>query len=134
VIAGANVPDCKPLASAIEAIVVERPGPEEGEPHLCLDAGFDTPSGDEAVESGGYVGHVRPSGNRARAERRPGRRKPRRWVVERTLSWLSKCRGILVRYDKKDANYLGLIQLACGLLWFRRLHRIGASGATHSAA
>ena len=24
----------------------------------------------------------------------------RRWVVERTLAWLSKCRAILVRYDK----------------------------------
>jgi transposase len=51
-------------------------------------------------------------------------------VVERTLAWLSKCRGILVRYDKKDGNYLGLIQMACGLLWYRRLHRIKASDAT----
>ena len=27
--------------------------------------------------------------------------KARRWVVERTLAWLSKCRGLLVRYEKK---------------------------------
>ena len=45
--------------------------------------------------------------------------------MERTLAWLSKCRAILVRYDKKDANYKGLIQLACALLWCRRLHRLG---------
>ena len=32
---------------------------------------------------------------------------------------------ILVRYDKKDINYLALIQLACGLFWYRRLHRMG---------
>jgi len=114
VIAGANVPDCKLLEATIEAIVVERPDPGEVEQHLCLDAGFDNPSGRKAVEAGGYVGHIRPSGNGARGKRRPGRRKPRRWVVERTLGWLSKCRGILVRYDKKDVNYLGLIQLACG--------------------
>ena len=56
--------------------------------------------------------------------RTPGH-KPRRWVVERTLAWLCKCRGILVRYDKKDENYLGLIQLACALFWYRRLHRLG---------
>ena len=31
----------------------------------------------------------------------------RRWVVERTLGWLSKCRAILVLYDKKASNYLG---------------------------
>ena len=47
------------------------------------------------------------------------------WVVERTLSWLSKCRALLVRYDKKAQNYLGLLQLACALLWFRRMLRIG---------
>jgi putative transposase len=51
--------------------------------------------------------------------------KPRRWVVERTLAWLCQCRGILIRYDKKAENYLGLIQLACALLWYRRLHRLG---------
>ncbi|MDP8940642.1 MAG: hypothetical protein M3N10_10215 [Actinomycetota bacterium] len=32
--------------------------------------------------------------------------------VERTLGWLSKCRAILVRYEKKAVNYLGLIQVA----------------------
>ncbi|MBI1826951.1 MAG: transposase, partial [Planctomycetes bacterium] len=50
--------------------------------------------------------------------------KPRRWVVERTLAWLSKCRAILIRYDKKACNYLGLLKLACALLWFRRLWRL----------
>ena len=48
----------------------------------------------------------------------------RRWVVERTLSWLSKGRGILVRYDKKPTNYLGLLQLACALIWYRRQRRL----------
>ena len=46
------------------------------------------------------------------------------WVVERTLAWLSKCRAVLVRYDKKAANYLGVLQLACALLWFRRQWRL----------
>jgi hypothetical protein len=27
-------------------------------------------------------------------------------------------------------NYLGLIQMAWGLLWYRRLHRMGRSHAT----
>ena len=44
----------------------------------------------------------------------------RRWVVERTLAWLSKCRAILGRYDNKASDYVGLIQLACALLWYRR--------------
>lgn len=45
----------------------------------------------------------------------------RRWVVERTHAWLSKCRGILVRYEKKSANYVGMLHLACDLLWLRRV-------------
>ena len=37
---------------------------------------------------------------------------PRRWVVERTFGRLSKCRGLLARYEKKSENYLGLLQFA----------------------
>ena len=48
----------------------------------------------------------------------------RRWVVERTLAWLSKCRALLIRYDKHAANFRGLLQFACALIWFRRLHRL----------
>jgi transposase len=44
--------------------------------------------------------------------------------VERTLAWLSKCRALLVRWDKKACNYLGLLNLACALLWFRRYRRL----------
>jgi putative transposase len=127
VIAGANVPDCKLLGETIAAIVVERPDPAVTEQNLCLDAGYDNPSGREAVTGNAYVPHIRPAREDRRAKRRPGRRKPRRWVVERTLAWLSKCRALLVRYDKHDENFLGLIQLACGLLWYRRLHRLKAN-------
>ena len=51
----------------------------------------------------------------------------RRWVVERTLGWLSKCRALLVRYEKKAENYLGLIKVACILIWYRRQHRLSLS-------
>jgi putative transposase len=127
VIAGANVPDFKLLGETIEAVVSERPDPEEVEQHLCLDAGYDNAPAREVVESHRYVGHIAPARPGPRPKRRPGRRKARRWVVERTLAWLSKCRALLIRYDKHDENFLGLIQLACGLLWYRRLHRLKAA-------
>ena len=127
VIDGANIPDMKLLEATIEAIVVERPEPEKLEQNLCLDRGYDNPTGHSVTERFGYVGHIRPIGDDRRAKRRPGRRKARRWVVERTLAWLSKCRALLIRYDKHDSNYLGLIQLACALLWYRRVHRLMAA-------
>jgi len=105
-------------------VVVERPDPEQVEQHLGLDAGFDKKPIQELIERYGYLGHIRPASEGPRPQRRPGRRKARRWVLERTLAWLSKCRGLLIRYDKHHENDLGLIQLACGLLWYRRLHKL----------
>ena len=127
VIAGANVLDFQLLEETIRAVVVDRPAPDAAEQHLCLDAGYDNAPTREVVERHRYVGHTRPAREGPRPKRRPGRRKARRWVVERTLGWLSKCRALLVRYDKHDENFLGLIQLACGLLWYRRLYRLKAA-------
>jgi putative transposase len=127
VIAGANVPDMKLLEATIEAIVVERPEVKDCEQNLCLDRGYDNPTGHDVTKRHNYVPHIRPIGEDRRGKRRPGRRKARRWVVERTLGWLSKCRGLLIRYDKNDFNYLGLIQLACALLWYRRIYRLQAA-------
>jgi putative transposase len=127
VIAGANIPDFQLLDETIRAVVTNRPDPAEVEQHLGLDAGYDNAATREVVEGHGYVGHIRPARPGPRPKRRPGRRKARRWVVERTLAWLSKCRALLVRYDKHAENFLGLIQLACGLLWYRRLYRLNAA-------
>ena len=41
--------------------------------------------------------------------------------MERTLGWLLKCWAILVLYEKKAFNHLGLVKVACTLLWYRRL-------------
>ena len=123
VVAGANVPDAKLLDATIRAIVLERPTPEPGYPqHLCLDKGYDNLDGWGACVDHDYLPHIA----RIRDQRppRPTRHPARRWVVERTISWLSRCRGILIRWEKKAEHYLGLLKLACALLWLRRLHRL----------
>ncbi len=126
VLAAANVNDHLLLRETIEAIVVERPEPTAAAPqHLCLDADYDNPKGREAAAAGQYTPHIVPVRQEQRSQTRTKGAKPRRWVVERTLAWLCKCRAILVRYDKKDENFLGLVQLACALCWYRRLHRLG---------
>lgn len=128
VIAGPNVPDFKLLEATLDAIVVKRPEPtEEKLQHLCLDKGYDNRPSRELVKERSYVAHIRRIGEEKLDEARKKRYPARRWVVERTLGWLSKCRAILVRYDKKAANYLGLIKVACILLWYRRQHRLSLS-------
>jgi hypothetical protein len=46
----------------------------------------------------------------------------RRWVVEACHSWLNRNRGILIRWSKKDENHLAFLQLASGLIAFKRAH------------
>lgn len=124
-IAGANAADITLLEATLDAIVVERPEPTEEEPqHLCLDKAYDSSTGYAICEQFGYTPHIRRIGEEKRNEQGEKRCPARRWVVERTLAWLSKCRGILIRYDKKAECYLAQVKLACALLWFRRLHRL----------
>ena len=126
VIVGANVPDFKLLEATLDAVVIERPRPSQSAPqHLCLDKGYDKgPALEEAVESRDYTSHIRRIGEEKLHEVGEKRYPARRWVVERTLGWLSKCRAILIRYEKKAVNYLGLIKVASILLWYRRQHRL----------
>jgi putative transposase len=125
-IAGANVPDAQLLDATIEAIVLERPEPEpDFEQHLALDKAYDNDTGYLACIDHGYTPHI--AAIHSDAPPKPKRYPARRWVVERTLAWLSKCRGILIRWEKHADNYLGLLQFACSLLWFRRLHRLTAT-------
>ena len=91
------------------------------------DKGYDNRPTREFVEERNYVAHIRRIGEEKLDEAGEKRYPARRWVVERTLGWLSKCRSILVRYEKKAANYLGLIKVACILLWYRRQHRLSVS-------
>lgn len=125
VVAPANVPDAKLLAETLDAVIVDRPAPAPAAPqHLCLDKGYDNPRGETAARDAQYAPHIRRIGEE-KLDRRGRKRYPaRRWVVERTFSWLSKCRGILVRYEKKARNYLGVLKLACALLWYRRQWRL----------
>ena len=125
VIAAANVPDFKLLEATLDAIVIERPEPTEQAPqHLWLEKGYDKQPAREVRERHRYIPHIRPIGEQKKDDAGEKRYPARRWVVERTLGWLSKCRAILVRYDKKATNYLGLIKVACILLWYRRQHHL----------
>jgi putative transposase len=126
VLAGAKVHDTTLLAATLDAIVIERPPPtRERPPHRGLDPGYDTPTGAAAIARHAYVPPLRRIGKEQLDLATGEPRLPaRRWVVERPLAWLSKCRALLTRSDKHAANFLALLKLAGALLWFRRLHRL----------
>jgi len=124
-IAGANVHDTQLLAATLDALVLAPPFPTEEQPlHLCLDKAYDNPIGTRVIADCGYVGHVRRIGEEKLEDR--GEKTARRWIVERTIAWLSRFRSLLVRYEVKAENYRGLVRFACILIWTRIWHRLKA--------
>lgn len=113
--------DAKCLEDLLHSVVVER---TESVERLCLDKGYDNPTARQAAEAFGYKLVIEPI--RRPAKPKPKRQKNRRWAVELTFAWLSKCHALLVRNEKNPLNYLAFFQLGCLLLWYRRLHRITA--------
>ena len=45
----------------------------------------------------------------------------RRWLVERLFAWLMRSRRLVTRYESKAENFLGLLQVACARLLWRKL-------------
>lgn len=120
VISGANTHDVKLLEKTLDAVVITRPEVSERAPqHLCADAGYAGNPAAEAISKRAYKPHVRSRGQE-KAEKQEGK-KARRWVVEVTFSWFNRFRKLLVRWEKKEQNYLALLHFACAFIVWRKL-------------
>ena len=122
---GANVPDQKMVAATLDAIPIQRPAAAPHKPqHLCLDKGYVGEPVDREVRERGYTPHVPCKANQTpKPKHRRG--KARRWKVERTHSWLNRARRLLIRWDKKVANYLGFLHLQFALVALRHATVLG---------
>ena len=98
-VAGANVHDTKLLEATLAAIVVERPQPtDQAIQHLCLDKGYDNPTGHQAAAAHGYQAHIRrmPTGIRPTYDvlvRRSWIASARRPIRPDVGWWNEPCRG-----------------------------------------
>jgi putative transposase len=125
-VGGANRNDHKLARETLEQIEVDRPPPSTQHPqHLCLDKGYDYPEVRALAQEFEFTAHIRARGEEAQALKRKARAKARRWVVERTHSWLNRFRGILIRWNKKAQNYLAMLHLALGLITYRASGLLG---------
>lgn len=120
VVAGANRPDMKLVKDTVDSLVVKRPRPTQKRPQgMCLDKGYDYEEVRETLCEFGFTAHIRARGEEALALKRHAGAKARRWVVERTHSWMNCFRRVLIRWDKKVDNYLAFLHFACALIAFR---------------
>jgi putative transposase len=113
----ANRNDHKMLEATLESRPV-RP-PRNASQHMCLDKGYDYDEARSVLEANDFVAHIRSRGEEQKEMERNRKRRPRRWVVERTHAWMNRFRRLLVRWEKKVANYLALAQFACMWITYR---------------
>jgi transposase len=90
-----------------------------------LDKGYDYDEVRDLAVEFRYTAHIRSRGEEAQAIKRRIGFKARRWVVERTHSWMNRFRRILIRWEKKLENYLGLLHLVCALITYRATGLLG---------
>jgi putative transposase len=123
---GANRHDMKLVDATVEAMLIKRPDPTTTWPqHLCLDKGYDYEAVRETLAAWGYTAHIRCRGEERQAKGEiPGYR-ARRWVVERTHAWMNRFRRLLIRWEKKVANYLAMLHFACAWITFRAAELFG---------
>src|SRR5215207_2995747 len=130
VITSANTHDVIVATNTIDNIVIKRSSSSSSitkyrnkkkkkkKQNLCLDKAYHSKEVEQEIIKRGYVPHIR----HRREEKKLNKKHPaRRWVVERTNSWHNRFRKLFTRYEKKDKNYLGLVQLANSIIVYRRL-------------
>ena len=118
---GANRNDFKMARETLERIPVNRPAPTPAMPQgMCLDNGDDDDEVRDVLAEFGFTAHIRARGEEAKALQHDAGFRARRWVVERTHSWMNRFRRVLIRWDKKVRNYLGFLHLACAYITYRQ--------------
>jgi putative transposase len=117
---GANRHDMKMVRATIESLVALRPEATEEEPQgMCLDKGYDYDAVRDVLKEFGFTAHIKARGEEANELKAEAGKRARRWVVERSHSWMNRFRRILVRWDKKPENYMALLHFACALITLR---------------
>ena len=90
---------------------------------LVGDKAYDSDPLDESLLEQGIemlAPHRRNRKKRKTQDGRKLRRYKRRWKIERLFAWLQNFRRLVVRYEYKDQNFLGMAQLGCIIILLRK--------------
>lgn len=99
VMGGANRHDSKLLGPILDLLMPERPAHQQCPQHLCADAGYKGRPCMDTIQARGYQSHVKQRREEAEQIKVTPGAKARRWVVERTHSWLNRGRKLLVGFE-----------------------------------
>ena len=119
VVTGANRHDKTQVEAVFESMPLVPPVASAEQPqHFCADKGYDFRDVRSTVGFMQMIDHIKSRGEERSALRLPGYR-ARRWVCERTHSWMNRFRRVLIRWEKKLDNFLAFLHLACSFIVWR---------------
>jgi putative transposase len=118
VVAGANCHDRPLLAPTLDAALGK--SPEGIFPNLCADAGYKGKNSKAEMQQRGFIPHIKGRSQEAVQLRNTPTTKARRWVVERTHSWMNRFRKILISFEKSELSYYALVSLSAALICWRQ--------------
>jgi transposase len=136
IISSASTHDIKAVTDVIDNSIIKQPfvsskpkkGIRQKYHHLCLDRAYQSKPVEQEIIKRGYVPHIPYKRKRGQVkeeektyQKRNSLSKNKRWVVERTNSWHNRFRKLFTRYEKKVENYLGLVQLSCSIIIYRKI-------------
>ena len=118
-VSAANTVDAEALRPLVRAIpaVRSRRGPRRRRPtKLHADKAYDHNELREWVRDRGIA--VRIARKCIEPSDRLGRH---RWIIERTISWLTGYHRLNIRYDRKATHFLGFLTLGAALTGYKKL-------------
>ncbi|WP_269726585.1 IS5 family transposase [Saccharomonospora marina] len=120
-ISAANTHDSlalKPLVMAIPAVKSRR-GPRRRRPaKLHADKAYDIPALRDWVREQGIAVRIARKG--IESAKKLGQH---RWVIERTMAWLTGYRRLTLRYERKAEHFLAFLQLGSALSCWKKLRK-----------
>ena len=119
---GANRNDCKLTEPTILSIAIERPEATAQRPQgVCLEMAYDHDFVRELLAGLNFTPHIRSRGEEARDLRNDLGERTRRWVVERTHTWITRYRALLIRWSKKSVNHDALLMFCFALITWQQM-------------
>lgn len=124
-VTGANTHDKRQVEAVLETMPLLPPFTDEENPqHYCADKGYDYQDVRWVIRCYGYEDHIKSRSQEAQDLKMPGYR-ARRWVCERTHSWMNRFRRVLIRWEKKISNYQAFLHLVCALIVWKHSQVFG---------
>lgn len=109
-VGGANIHDSKLFCETLKSIPnnLEKPQAQK----MRLDAAYDSEEVRTGLFNSNYLPRIAPNQRRkSKPKNNPYADEPKlRWVVERSHSWANRFRRILIRWEKKMPNFVGMLQ------------------------